>query len=233
MIWLLIIAISTLPIAYGIRLFQVSKFIKNVADKGYKFNPDRAVKENGVVISDDYASFDSTSHFLIPFYNIFAELINKKTYDNNKDKLFNQLIFKRYIIEMNEEEKEKYFKRPNALNAYLMQEKYEKDYLLSNKISLNDGMNSEIYYNTAKFPEIKITKTTGIASNLTEEEQLNYIYDDLSEHLYETSNKEEIDKVTSKEEYLKAARERIIEYRNEMNKNTGRKLSKRKNNSFK
>lgn len=202
---LILLWLATILISYGMEISFIFIILKNCADVGYTLN-----MKNLNEISKSLPKNNISLIKWIPVINILFMLKTSKTYVENLDNVIEGLYVKGIIEKMTNEEINEYKEKPTALKAYLMtiknDEKYKKykEEMMNNKnkhLALIQDPKTKKYgiiFYTLENKEIKITKTMGEASNLSYEEQLEwvliYLKHDIMRTVKKYGNTEELTK---------------------------------------
>lgn len=113
-----------------------------------------------------------TISLLIPIYNIVYTIQNIIKYNQNKDKLLDNLSLMDSLDEMTEEEKKQYQKFPTGFRALVLMVKKAIKLTEKNHIQIQTPYDiSEIYYDLTEDEDIEIVKVYGSLSKQTLESQ--------------------------------------------------------------
>jgi len=181
--------------SYCMEISLAIRFIKDLADEGYKIN-----EKNIENIFEKINSNVSNTLFLtriMPFYNMLKSFESAMKYNDIKLLIFNELNTMGAIVEMDKIEKEEYLKKPTSMSALFLNYKVEKRLEKASVISICDNIvsleienilietefdfentnksnnkNGTIYYEVDnEKDEIIILKTEGEIQYLKKEEQ--------------------------------------------------------------
>ena len=168
------------------------KMFKDFADIGYKLNINKMknIQADLPIQTNNHIYLS----MIVPFYNLYTVLKRIKTYEDNK-----QLIYETYnkldvIEEMTDEEKQKYAENPTAWNAILLtaqsQEEKQQTELKKEKqennneqivkiiVTEEDGQTNTVKLKLNKDPNddtVKVLEIDGPIRNLPKEEITKFI----------------------------------------------------------
>ena len=168
----------TVIASLSMELSNELRYFKDVADNGYKINLN---KLNELLKQLNYQK-PSLAKYLIPIYNMMLAMQNTMKYSNNRDMFFTGLNVLDCLEEMSEYEKSEYAKKPTGLNALLVPLKADLKLQRALKITVkgeNGQEDSTIYLEIGTNEDITILKTIGPVSKLSNEEQLDIVYNEL------------------------------------------------------
>lgn len=168
---LLLFYLETVVISSLLAATGISKIIKNINQKRYKliYRDEKQCKEN---ISSNSLFKD----LLIPVYNLFLGIT--VFIGAHYKKKFNETIFKeakKYgsIDKMTPEEYTRYLNNPNIITSARISRDYYKKLKKAHKIKVEGG----VIYFEIKNNNLNIIKSVGKVSKLSEEEQIDLIYE--------------------------------------------------------
>ena len=172
---------QTILYSYGMDVVNNLRVFKDLADSGYKINFEKFLEVSNSLnlkYASDYENYSSNSKLtrLIPIYNMLDEFRILFYYNENREMILNQFECLGLLEEMTEFEKKEYSKNPSYLNAFLVPLVVETRIENAVRVKINvDNKFGEIFFDLDDNYNICILKTTGIASEKTEEELISLI----------------------------------------------------------
>ena len=164
-------------LTYLMQFKFVLNVVKDLADRGYKFNLDNMANVTNKInsMNGKYKVLNKIFPF-IPVINILYMLKLAMDYSSNRENLINQLRILGALEIMDDLEQEEYEKKETGLNALLAPKKAEMrlNEALRMKISQN-GREGEIFYEVCD-GKINVIKATGPALKFSKEEQEDLVY---------------------------------------------------------
>lgn len=168
----------TVIVSFVMEVSNELRYFKDIADNGYKVN----LSKLSELQKQLNAQKPSLTKFLIPIYNMMLAMQNTMQYSNNRDMFFTGLNVLGCLEEMSEYEKREYGKKPTSLNALLVPLKADLKLQRALKITVkgeNGQEDSIIYLEIGTNEDIAILKIIGPVSKLSNEEQLDIVYNEL------------------------------------------------------
>lgn len=183
-IWLITITVSLI-----MKITNKIEMYKDVADRGYILNHHKL----NILCEKIEEDLDTTSKLLtdlgliIPFYNLFTDVIRESNYYNNIEDFINWLKKCNVLEEMTNEEKEEYNKSKTGINAWKIEHKKWKKLMNADFIGYEDGsiiwfdykdsFEEEVVKDKNNFMDnIIILYTEGEVSKLSLEEKKKIVY---------------------------------------------------------
>ena len=224
----LIIWIITIIVSFCMEIVQEMRMYKDIADLDYLINNER-LSEFGKKFNPDITK-KNLMLFLIPFINFLNVIKNTISYNNYKDRVFDELRIIDALEEMNEKELIEYSKNKTGFKAFKLTIERELDLENAEVLEIND---SKIYYEN-KNGNIFILKVEGPVSNSNLHEQKDLVLSYLSEEkkanlkdieflikmgdIFQEESNSSLDSQSIRKEKIDKLEEMIKQYREEREK---------------
>lgn len=179
MIELIIIYILTIVLSFIGEMSNAFMMFKDIASAGYKMD---IHKMNEIAKQMEISSGkNSTLRLFIPIYNLYKVLVSRYKYVQQRQFILSELNIYDVLEEMTESEKQEFQKKPTGFNAMWIMAKS-----LLNEVQKNQekvimiGLQNDwlLYSKDEKTGKITILKAEGNFSNMSIEEQKEYILKD-------------------------------------------------------
>lgn len=194
MIELIIIYILTIVLSFIGDMSNAFMIFKDIASAGYKMD---IKKMNEITKQMEISSGkNSNLRLFIPIYNLYKVLVSRYKYVQQRQFILSELNIYDVLEEMTESEKEEFKKNPTGFNAMWIMAKSHLNEEKSNqeKVTLTGFQNDWILYSKdEKTGEIIILKAEGKFSDMSMEEQKEYILKENSPQTKENNEKKEKD----------------------------------------
>lgn len=192
MVELIIIYLLTVILSFFGEMSNAFMIFKDVASAGYKMD----IKKMNDISKQMKISSGKNSNIrlLIPLYNLYKVLESRYKYIQQRQFILSELNIYDVLEEMTESEIEEFQKNPTGFNAMWIMAKSHLNEEKSNqeKVTLTGFQNDWILYSKdEKNGEITILKAEGKFSDMTMEEQKEYIVKDNSTQKEENNKMEE------------------------------------------
>ena len=175
---LLVFCAGTTVASFTASLKNELRIFKDMADLGYKIDLKRM--SDAIESVDPNLAKNSRLQFLIPVYNLAMAYKQITLYNENRDMIYDQLRVMDVLIEMTDEEKEEYKKKPTGFNAMILDLKMQikEAKTIHMTVEIED---SKVVFKVNKNYDIEIISVEGKAKNLTNEEQKEIVRKKLGE----------------------------------------------------